>query len=256
MKKAKTKVLQVYYDRYIFFKALFILMGILIIVYLLKIYLIHIDKTANKLADNTDTTYVLDKPTKLESNMYFIDLEKDMNKFIKSEKQNTIAYKINGEKFYLDVKIYRDKEKKTKSYEVVKIIDQLHNMKAKVNFTDVKTVEFRTEEQNGPTVVKLVSEDQTEYYAITNDTYFSLGEDIDDITFDDGRFYYKTINPKYESDELKKNGCTQKVIDSIEEFNFKEPYYSYGRVSFLNDYYEKVVEGTFSVENECKLLAK
>ena len=85
--------------------------------------------------------------------------------------------------------------------------------------------------------------------------YF-LGEDIDDISFENDEFHYKAVNPKYDSKELVKNGCTQKVINDIEDFDFNESYYYIGRINFLDDYYQKTVDSTSSVQDKCKEVQK
>ena len=127
MKKLKNKSLTIYYDYYNLFKFLLILF-ILFIVYIgIKEYLVSVDKRTNKIVNNTESSFVLKKPKLLDNNMYFIDLEKDLNKVVKKS-QNTITYKIDKEDFNLDVKVYLDKTNNKHSYEIVKVVDNLHDI--------------------------------------------------------------------------------------------------------------------------------
>ena len=117
-------------------------------------------------------------------------------------------------------------------------------------------MEYRTDPKGNATIIKFVTPDNREFLAITDSTYYFLGEDIDDISLEDDEFHYKSINPKYDSKELIKEGCTQKVINNIDDFDFQEPYYYLGKINFLDDYYQKTTDGTSSVEDKCKTVQK
>ena len=255
MEKLKNKSLTIYYDYYNLFKFLLILF-ILFIVYIgIKEYLVSVDKRTNKIVNNTESSFVLKKPKLLDNNMYFIDLEKDLNKVVKKS-QNTITYKIDKEDFNLDVKVYLDKTNNKHSYEIVKVVDNLHDISARINYKNAKQLEYRQDSNGGPLIIKFITLNEVEILAITDQTYYFLGEDVDDITFDNNEFYYKTINPKYEVKELREKGCTQEINNSIEDFSFQDVYYTYGRINFLDDYYQKHALRTTSVEEECKLIQK
>ena len=247
--------LTIYYDYYNIFRFLLILFLLFIVYFGIKEYLVTVDKRTNKIVNNTDSSFVLKKPKLLDNNMYFIDLEKDLNKVVKKN-QNTITYEIKNENFNLDVKIYLDKTTNKHSYEIVKVVDNTHNISARINYKNAKQIEYRQERNGGPLIIKFVTTYTNEILAITDQTYYFLGEDVDDVTYEDNYFHYKTINPKYELNELKEKGCTQKVNNSIEDFNFQDVYYTHGRINFLDDYYQKHAMGTFSVEEECKLIQK
>ena len=255
MKKLKNKSLSIYYNYYYIFKLLLLIIIIFVLFVCVKKYIKIVDQRTNKLVNNTDSLYVLKKPKLLDNNMYYIDLENDLNKIVKKN-QNSITYEVENENFNFDVKIYLDKVNNKHSYEIVKVSDFSHNVNPRINYTDVKALEYRQENNGGPIIIKFITLNQEEFLAITDHTYYFLGEDVDDISYDNNQFYYKTINPKYEIDEMKKNGCTQKVNDSIEGFSFQDVYYTYGKINFLDDYYQKNAVKTVSVEEECKLISK
>lgn len=252
--KFKNRFLEVYYEKHYLFSLIFILIFILILSFCLNKYLIHINKEASRIKDNTESSFTLEKKKKLENNMYFVNLADDLNKNIKSKKQNTVTYNLKGETFYFDIRICKNKDKRT--YDVIKVVDSLHNVTAKIDYQNVISMEYRTDPRGDATVIKFVTPDNREFLAITDETYYFLGEDIDDISFADDEFYYKSVNPKYDSKELLKEGCTQKVINNIEDFDFNEAYYFIGKINFLDDYYQKIANGTSSVEEKCKTVQK
>ena len=256
LKKAKNRALQTYYEKHFIFSIIFGIICLIIVCYLIDKYLIYIDKKASIIKDNTESTYTLKKFKEQPNHLYLIDLEGTLNKALKNSKQNTITYKIKDQNFYLDIRIEQNKDTKTKNYEVTKVVDLTHKVNAKIDYSDVKQIEFRSEPKGGATVLKFITSDKIEFLAMTDQTYYFLGQDIDEIGFENEEFTYKTVNEKYVNDDLKKLGCTQKVIDNIEGFSFKDPYYYIGRINFLDDYYQKIVDTTSSVEEKCKELQK
>lgn len=252
--KFKNRFLQVYYEKHYLFSLILILISILILSFCLNKYLIHVNKEASKIKDNTESSFTLNKKEKLKNNMYLVNLADDLDKSIKNKKQTTVTYKIKGENFYFDVRIARSK--KSCSYDIIKVVDNLHNVTAKIDYQNVVKMEYMTDPKGEATVIKFITNDDAEFLAITDETYYFLGEDIDDISFENDEFHYKAVNPKYDNKELIKSGCTQKVINDIEDFDFNESYYYIGRINFLNDYYQKTVDTTSSVEEKCKEVQK
>ena len=122
-----------------------------------------------------------------------------------------------------------------------------------MNLKNIEEIEYRTGNSNNATVLNLISDYDEEYLAITEDTYYFLGTDIESISYINEHFYYVSYNSKY---KLLENAtlCDKETKNSIDEFNKNDNYYKYGKINFFGDYYQKLSSKTYTVEDRCNEL--
>lgn len=234
-------------------KILLILIGILVTVFILKTYLFYIDKKATKISDSTQTTIEASKITDTENGLYHVEIAKDIKKYLKSSKRkdlSALTYKIDGEEFYFEIGI--NKDGKEYSFDIEKIVDNRHQVSAKILYRDLKTLEYRTGNSNHSTLIKLFNKNDSNFLVFTENEYYFLGVDIEDISYKGNHFYYLSYNPKYESLRNTTEGCTDVIKDEIEDFKDTDYYYKYGKIYFLNDSeYEKLDSSKYTVADRC-----
>lgn len=229
------------------------LMGLFLIVILI-IYLNITDKKAKEISQNANYSFVLKNRLKGEEGFYRADIRSDLEKKFKNKKakEAVYLYKIKGEDFYFE--IIANKEASKTTFEISRLIDEKHKVHAKMNYKNIEKIEYRTGNSNHSTVIKLISDLESRYLVLTNNTYYFLGTDIQVISYNEEQFYYLSYNPKY--DVLKTSeSCSKEVKKSIDGFSGKDYYYRYGKINFLTDYYQKLASKTFTVSDRCEELS-
>lgn len=226
---------------------------ILLLTLFLGLYFKHLNKEANKVENNTDSSYLL-KDSKASSNgLFFVNVYDQMTKYFKSKNTETVTYKIENETFYLTIiKVY-DKETKETTFDVIKISDPKRKIYARINFMNIKEFEYKTGDRNKSTVIHLISNDTSVYYALSGNNYYMLGDDIESISYKDEQFYYVSYNKKYKAIETV-GSCTEELKASIDNFKLSDVYYNYGEINFLSDYYQKLSSDRYTVEEKCNEL--
>ena len=220
---------------------------------LIGLYFRHLNKEASIIENNTVSSYLLKEKNASSNGLYFASVYDQMTKYFKSKKAETVTYKIDGETFYLTiVKVY-DKETKESTYDVIKISDPKRKIYARINFMDVREIEFKTGGRPNSTVIHLINNDVSTYYAISGNNYYMLGDDIESISYKNEQFYYVSYNKKYKAIETV-GSCTEELKASIENFKLSDVYYNYGEINFLNDYYQKLSSAKYTVEEKCNEL--
>ncbi len=226
---------------------LFILIG------LFTIYIKYVDKKSKSIQKESYYTYTQNDVVKGTEGFNSIDLKENLQDFLSKNKHNDISltYKIKNEQFYFDLLL--KKENNDYTFEIDRIIDEAHNMHAKMKYENVIKAEYQTGNENHATVLKLYTDNEIRTLAITGNTYYFLGSDIESISYINGEFYYLSYNKKYTT--LKSaTSCDKATKHSIDEFNAKDYYYKYGKINFLTDYYQKMSSKVFTVEDKCNEL--
>lgn len=226
---------------------LFILIGFL------TVYIKYIDKKSKEMLDESYYTYTQKEEFDGEEGFKLIDIQSNLSSFLKKIKteETSVSYKIANNSFYFDLLVKKNDDEYT--FEIDRIIDDNHNMHAKMKYENVNKIEYRTGNENHATVLKLYTDNEYRYLAITGNTYYFLGSDIENISYLDGEFYYLSYNKKYAS--LKTAiSCDKSVKNSIDGFKSSEYYYKYGKINFLTDYYQKLSSKVFTVEERCNEL--
>ena len=214
----------------------------------LHLYFNYIDREAHRFAMGTDDSFVATSESENDKGLYILNIKEDLSKFINGKKSiSSVTYKVKGESFYLDVEIKKDK------FNIKKIVDTSHNLNARIDYDDVETIEYRTGGLNKATLLKINSSNNSKYLAITNDAYYFLGSDIDEIGYENDRFCYYMYNNKYDSLRTA-SVCSDKIKNAIEDFDYNEYYYKKGTINFLKDFYQKLKSQNHSVKEYCNEL--
>ena len=224
----------------------------ILLIFLIIIYLKHIDKEANKITEDTTYSYTVKKKINSNGGLFVANIEDDLKTYIKKHKNiDNITYNIDGEDFYFQVNIFNEKD--NFSIEIYKIVDNSRNISARMTYKDIKKIEYKTDSITNSSILNIITEYDNNYMAITKDNYYFLGTDIDKVSYDGEHFYYYSYNDVY--DELANaNSCSYEVINQIEEFNYSDIYYTYGIVNFLKDYYQKLAPNNYTVWQYCEYL--
>jgi len=219
----------------------------------LKTYFHFIDLKAEAIVANTNVVFKAKKNSG-EEGFNQVDIKKDLTRFLDSKKKTkptSFTYEIEDEDFYFEISVTEIDN--GYAFSVDKVVDTNKNINARMNFVNVETILFQTGNNNSSTVVKLVGELDSKYLVLTNGANYFLGVDVGIITFMDNQFYYLSYNSKYNN--LKEaESCTKEVKNSIENFNGNEYYYKYGKIFFLDDYYQKLASKTYTVNERCEEL--
>jgi hypothetical protein len=107
---------------------------------------------------------------------------------------------------------------------------------------------------NNASVIKINEKLENYYFAMAYDISYFLGQDIESISFIDNHFYYVSYNPKYEVLENAES-CSKEVKSLVDDWKASDYYYKYGRINFLEEYYQKLSSKTYKVEDRCNELA-
>lgn len=246
MKKIRKKMSTIY-----FIIALIIL--VVLSCWGLKLYFDYIDIKANEILEKTDAEFTTENITLQNNGLYIVDIKQDLIDNNIDDKIDKITYKIKNEKFYFELRIYKDIDSQEPTFEIEKIVDDRHEINAKMNLRNIEKIEYRTGNINDSTVLNLITNFDSQYFAITENNYYFLGEDIESISFLDNHFYYVSYNKNYRSLSEAKE-CTKEVKRSIDGFNEKETYYNYGKINFFKDYYQKLSSKKYTVKDYCESL--
>lgn len=217
-----------------------------------QLYFEYINSEVDKLEKEKSLEYTYEKNILNNNGMYVLDLDSELTSFLSKKDVNYFILKIQDEEFYMEISIEENTDGKN-IYNLEKIVDKSHNINARVNKNDIISIEFQTSKIDNSTVIKINDLDYDNYFVITNNTYYFLGEDIESISFLNDRFYYISYNPKYyilkEADE-----CSKELKNEIENYNSNEYFYKYGKINFLSDYYQKLASKSLTVNDWCKTL--
>jgi len=228
---------------------------LLIVGFGVKTYLEYVERRSAEILELTEDSFETSNITLQRNGLYIVDLKKDLDEYEKNRLNNTITYEIKGEEIYFDINILKNEETGENVYEIRKIGDDRHNVKAKMNLKNIEQIEFRTGYINDATVLKLNTTYDSLYFAMIDNAYYFLGEDIESISFIDDHFYYVSYNKNYKS-LMSANECTSEVKKSIYGFNEAHTFYTYGKINFFEDFYQKLSSKSYSVKNYCDDLLK
>lgn len=242
---------------------------VLIIILSVLIYLHSVDEKASELSDKTSATYISSNNEKGENGLFIANIEDDLTSYIEEhdpdlKKLRTFTYKIPDEKFYIELSVHKIELKKTEqknddeetepeigySFEITKIVDELHDINAKTNYSDIKKIEYKTGNSNYATVLNLIAANDTRYMVCVENAYYFLGSDIETVSYIYDHFYYLSYNKDY-SPLRDATSCDNDVLENIEDFNLNDVYYRYGKINFLKDYYQKTSSTAYSVRERC-----
>ena len=120
-----------------------------------------------------------------------------------------------------------------------------------MNYKRIDRFEYRSSEDT--TVLHIITDYDSNYFAMSNYGENFLGDDIDEIIYKDDRFYYVTYNPKY---KLLKSAekCSNSIIKKINNFSYSDYYYKEGKINFMSEYYQKLSPTSVSVKTYCNSL--
>ncbi len=212
-------------------------------------YFARIDAVAKEIQEKSEIAFITKDNPMNEEGLYVANLDEDLIDFVEEKKVGSVTYEFDGEQFYLELAIRKD-DKGEISFEITKIVNEEFGIKAMMNFEDVKSVEYRSDERSKSSVLKINALYNTSYFAMTNGTYYFLGQDVESISYRDGHFYYLTYNPDYRTLKTA-TSCSKTVKNSIDGFNMNDYYYKYGKINFLTDYYQKLSSKTYKVKDRC-----
>lgn len=218
-----------------------------------KFYFDWLDVEAAKREDNENLLYVSRNNKLNAEGLYVSNVKENLISFLEGKNAKKVTYRFEGEGFYLILNI--DDSGDEPIFSIEKVIDENQEVNALITFNDVESVEYRTGNVNTSTIIKVNTSVEliNDYIAITEGTHYLLGEDIKTISYKDDQFYYLAYNLKYIS--LREvQSCTKEVKDEIPKFNQKDYYYKYGKINFLEDYYQKLASKTFTVKDRCEEL--
>lgn len=216
----------------------------------LKMYFNSVDKRTREILNKTELTYVT-KENELNNNgLYVAELKKELIDFIGKRNISTATYEFEGENFYVDVSIEGTEGDENVSFTIDKIMCPEFGINARIDIEGVESIEYRTGNPTKSSVLKINKSDGHEYLAMTKDTYYFLGDDIESISFIDNHFYYVSHNPKYRLIG-EENSCSNEVISEISKFNMFDYYYKYGKINFLPEFYQKLSTKEYTVKDQC-----
>ena len=233
------------------FTIIIVLLCSMIVVFLLIIYFRHIEEETKRLLEKTDASLVASEPIITKSGLFEVNIENDVMKYLDKKEINTITYEMPGEQIYFEIMIDVTGDKYT--FSIDKMVDKYHDVKAKIRLENIKRIEYRTGNINKATLLNFITENNSEYLAITGNTYYFLGSDIESISYMNDHLYYVSYNNNYRLlDDA--TSCNKEIKSSIDGFNQNDYYYKYGKINFLNDYYQKLASKTYTVKDRCKEL--
>ena len=231
---------------------------IILVCFLLKIgltygiefYFNYINMQANKLTVNKNIVYAKSHSLESENDFYILNIKEDINKISNELSGNkSIFYKIDNSSFYLELVVSNE------DIIIKRVIDDKHKINARINYTDVLSVEWQEGNINKSVLLKINTSSYSKYLAITDNNYYFLGSDIDEIIYKDNQFYYLKYNDDYKILKDAKK-CDEKTRDLIDNFSYNDYYYKSGEINFLKDYYQKLKPSYYSVKSRCNDLKK
>lgn len=227
---------------------LLVLAGVLS-TFAINMYLDKVDAESKKIINETDTAYTTKNNKINKKGLYVAELKTELDKNFKDTKDKSLTYKFDGEEFYLNIGISKDEEGNN-NYSILKIAHPEFGINARMNMTDIVSIEYRTGNKGEASVLKLNTAYNSDYFALLDGTYYFLGNDIESINYIDGQFYYVTYNPNYTLLEEKRD-CSKETKNLIDGFDNNDYYYKYGKINFLTDYYQKLSSKVYTVKEKC-----
>lgn len=221
---------------------LYILILILGFAYLVSTYLKYIDKEVLSIKNTELNNITIAYESKLDNDFNVINIFEDIKSNVNDD-LSSIIYKIDGETFYFVIDVVDE------LYVISKIVDDDRSINSMMNFKGIKTIEYKTGNNNNATVFKLTSENSYSYFVLTGNSSYFLGSEISEIVYEDSRFYYKTYNPEY---EFLKNKEKCGIIKDSDTVNKDDYYLKEGKINFLSDFYQKTDAKVMSVKERCK----
>lgn len=230
-------------------------LAVILVAISIHLYLKNVDVKAKEMAMTSDVIYDLDLGNLNTEGLYHINLKEELLKLVNNEEEkeiNTITCHIGEENFVLEVVVKKDDEQ-NQYIEVEKIVEDHFGVNARISIPNVESIEYRTSTSGDETIIKLNTDNESSYFAMTEGTYYILGQDIESISYMGDHFYYVSYNPKYKA--LREvNECTKEVKASIKNFKNADYYYKYGKINFLTDFYQKLSTKTYTVKDRCEEL--
>lgn len=249
-KSFKKKIKRFYKKRKTLCLVFGILFCVLFVTAVIRLYTLHLNRAVSRIENMTDSVYVKEEFISNSNGFNTINMLGDLKDYFDGNLNNSVAYKFKNESFYLDITRIKNDKKKSPTFDVDKIVDKDRNINARVNFQNIVAMEFKTGGNRSATVIHLLSSNDDMYFVITGSTYYFLGDDIENISFLEGDFYYVSYNNKYKAIDTA-GGCSEELMLSIDDFNQNDIYYNYGRINFLPDYYQKMASTSLTVKDKC-----
>lgn len=232
--------------------SILILITIVLVILSLHLYIENVNAKAREVLEQTDIDYTMKIVEETSEGLYKIDFKNELTLLVNEQDVSTVTCLFPNESFYIEVKVDRD-EKENPTFEIEKIGDKNYKVKAITNFKDVTSIEYRSGSYIESTVIKISNEDSYEYFAMALDTNYFLGDDIKSISYMNDHFYYLSYNSKYKA--LKDaTECSEEIKNSINGFRESDYFYTYGKINFLSDFYQKLASKKFTVKEQCELL--
>ncbi len=229
-----------------------VVISIILLMFAIRIYLGRVDEKTKEIMKETDATYTSKENALNDKGFYVAELKRDLSDYLEDFDVKTITYKIEGEPFYLDIQIVED-ETGEKIFSIQRIINEEKKVFARMNMEGIESIEYRTGNVNGASVLKINTEYYSDYFVITNENHYFLGSDIENVSFSEDQFYYLSYNPNYRILDKAKL-CNKELKSQIDGFSNKDFYYKYGKINFLSDYYQKLSSKKFTVGERCEEL--
>lgn len=232
--------------------SILILITIVLVILSLHLYIENVNAKAREILEQTDIDYTMKIVEETSEGLYKVDFKDELTTLINEQDVSTVTCLFPNENFYIEVKMDRDDEGEP-TFEIEKIGDTNYKVKAITNFKDVTSIEYRSGSYIESTVIKINSEDSYEYFAMALNTNYFLGDDIKSISYMNDHFYYLSYNPKYRA-LRDATECSDEIKASIDGFRESDYFYTYGKINFLSDFYQKLASKKFTVKEQCELL--
>lgn len=229
---------------------IFILAAVIFFLVAIKMYLARVDEEVAKILEEADTTFIEKKGEEDYTGFYVANVKDTVLGFSQGKNISTIKYEFDGEPYFIEF-LLEQNDVGEQSITITKIVNDSKGIRASMNLRNVVSISYRTGNSNQSSILKIVGDYETRYFAMTDGAYYFLGSDIDNISYRDGQFYHTSYNPNYLYLEETKS-CSQEVIAQIDGFNKNDYYYRYGKINFLEEYYQKLSSKTYSVGDKCK----
>lgn len=221
---------------------------------ILKLYFNKLDREEKELNNKTDLIYVTKNNEINDNGLYVANLKEELKEFIEDKTVKTITYKFEGEDFYLELGV-EESEDDEQNFTITRIVNPDFGINAQLNMRNIESIEYRTSNLQKASVFRITQKYNVDYFAMAEDVYYFLGQDIESISFMDDHFYYVSFNPNYLSLKTARE-CSKEVKKDIDGFDMNDYYYKYGKINFLRDYYQKLATKKYTVQNKCNELTK
>ncbi len=232
--------------------SILILIAIVLVVLSLHLYIENVDAKAKEILEQTDIDYTLSIDQETSEGFYKIDIQKQLTLLVEEQGVSTVTCLFPQDDSYIEVKAQRDDAGEL-NFEIEKIGNENYKVKTRTSFKDVTSIEYRSGNYTEASVIKIISGDEFQYFAMATGINYFLGDDIKSISYMNDHFYYLSYNPRYKA--LKDaTSCTDELRTSIKGFKESDYFYTYGKINFLSDFYQKLASKKFTVKEQCELL--